>query len=79
VLGQYIGVQGTTWRTPPILDSPTQTRVVGGKRLLLYVNGHKLSVVAWRTGGGVYWISNTLTDDVPNQQMIGMAASFTRS
>jgi hypothetical protein len=75
-LGQYYGVEGTTWQDPPILRSPSQTVVVGGKKLLLYINGGKISLVAWRAPQGVYWISNTLTDDLSNQQMVAMASSF---
>jgi polyisoprenyl-teichoic acid--peptidoglycan teichoic acid transferase len=78
LLGQYYGVQGTTWRTPPILNSPSGTRTVGGKVLSLYANGGRLSVVAWHTRQGVYWISNTLTDNLTNKQMVGIAASLTR-
>jgi hypothetical protein len=78
-LGQYYGVQGTTWQHPPILSSPTETRDVNGKQLSLYFNGHKLSLVAWHTPQAVYWISNTLTDDLSNQQMVGIAASLTRA
>ena len=37
-----------------------------------------LHLVAWRTPHGVYWISNTLTDQLKPQQMVGIAASFTR-
>jgi LCP family protein required for cell wall assembly len=74
--GEYYGVQGTTWQSPPILNSPTETRTVAGKQLLLYFNGHKLSLAAWRTPQGVYWISNTLTDSLSNSQMIGIAASL---
>jgi polyisoprenyl-teichoic acid--peptidoglycan teichoic acid transferase len=77
VLGQYYGVQGTTWLNPPILDSPTQTRNVGGKQLLIYANGGKVSLVAWRHNGSAYWISNTLNDQIGNAQMIAIAASLT--
>jgi LCP family protein required for cell wall assembly len=77
--GQYYGVEGTTWQTPPILSSPTETRTVAAKRLLLYFNGHKLSLVAWRTAHAVYWVSNTLTDALRNQQLLGIAASLTRT
>jgi polyisoprenyl-teichoic acid--peptidoglycan teichoic acid transferase len=78
VFGEYYGVQGTTWQDPPILNNPTQTRTVNGKQLLLYVNGGKISLVAWRTPQAVYWISNTLTDEIGNRQMIAIAASLTR-
>jgi LCP family protein required for cell wall assembly len=77
-LGEYYGVQGTTWQHPPLLNSPTSTRTVNGKQLLLYSNGGKLAVVAWRAPWGVYWISNTLTNTISNRQMVEMAASLTR-
>jgi len=77
-LGQYYGIEGMTWQHPPILGSPTKTKFVAGKRLELYANGGKLSVVAWRTARAVYWVSNTLTDDLTNSQMVGIAASLTR-
>jgi LCP family protein required for cell wall assembly len=77
VLGQYYGVQGTTWLNPPILNHPTQTRTVGGKQLLLFIGGGKINLVAFRTPSAVYWVSNTLTNDLSNQQMIAIAASLT--
>jgi len=79
LLGEYYGVQGTTWQNPPILNDPTETKTVNGKQLELYANGGKLSLVAWHTAQGVYWISNTLTDSIGNRQMVAMAASLTRA
>ncbi len=80
VIGQYYGVQGMTWQHPPILAHPTKTESVGGKQLMEFFNGpSKLSMVAWRTPGGVYWVSNTLTDDIAPRQLIGIAASLTRA
>ena len=29
--GEYYGLQGTTWRNPPILDDPSETRTIGGR------------------------------------------------
>jgi hypothetical protein len=78
-LGQYYGVQGTTWQNPPILNSPSATKMVNGKQLLLYANGSKLSLVAWRTPQGVYWVSNTLTDDLTNRQLVAVAASLMKA
>jgi LCP family protein required for cell wall assembly len=79
VQGQYYGVQGTTWRKPPLLASPSGTRVVAGRKLYLYADGGRLTTVAWHNGPDVYWISNTLTSAIPNQQMVGIAASLTRA
>ncbi len=78
-LGQYYGVQGTTWQKAPILSNPNQTRTVNGKRLALYLDGHKITLVAWRTPQGVYWIANSLSDLLSNPQMLGIAASLTRA
>ena len=76
LLGQYYGVQGTTWTSPPLLANPTETKTVAGHKLLLFANGSKLTTVAWKTSGAVYWISNTLDSVIPNSQMVGMAASL---
>jgi polyisoprenyl-teichoic acid--peptidoglycan teichoic acid transferase len=78
VMGEYYGVQGTTWQDAPILTHPTQTRIVNGRQLLIYVNGGKVSLVAWRTPQAVYWISNTLTDEIGNRQILAIAGSLTR-
>ncbi len=77
LLGQYYGVQGTTWKNPPLLSSPSGTREVNGRKLYLYGNGDRLTTVAWHNGPDTYWISNTLTSAIPNGQMVGIAASLT--
>ena len=33
VLGEYYGVQGMTWKNPPLLASPSGTRTVAGRKL----------------------------------------------
>lgn len=78
-LGEYFNVEGTTWQHPPILNRPTKVQSVNGKKLYEFYDGGNLSLVAWHTTQGVYWIANTLRDDIPNNQMIAMAASFTRA
>jgi LCP family protein required for cell wall assembly len=82
--GEYATVQGTTWpgaghaAGPPILRSPSATAVVNGKRLYEYSQGGHLTVVAWKTSRAVYWVANTLQNQISNAQMVAMAASFTR-
>ena len=75
--GAYYGVQGTTWRTPPLLAHPSAVRRIGGRRLELFRSGSKLRFVAWRTSTAVYWISNTLTMKLRDDQMLALAASLT--
>lgn len=78
VVGEYYGIQGTTWREPPILDDPSETRKVNGRKLELHYDGRRLRLVAWRTKRAVYWVSNTLTQSLGTRQMIGIAASLRR-
>ena len=76
--GQYYGVQGTTWRTPPLLKSPSERRRMRGRTYDLYYDGKLLRAVAWRTPRAVYWVSNTLSLALTNQQMLGLGRSLTR-
>jgi polyisoprenyl-teichoic acid--peptidoglycan teichoic acid transferase len=78
VEGQYYGIEGTDWRTPPLLSHPTGHRTVNGRDLLLFREGERLRTVAWRTSRAVYWVSNTLDSSLTNDQMIGIAATATR-
>jgi polyisoprenyl-teichoic acid--peptidoglycan teichoic acid transferase len=79
LLGEYYGVQGTTWLNPPLLAGPSATKVVDGKKLELFAAGGKLMTVAWKTPSAVYWIENTLAGTIPNNQMVAIAASLTRA
>jgi hypothetical protein len=76
--GQFWGVQGTTWRNPPLLAAAHQTQQIGGRGFDLYTDGGRLRLVAWRTPGAVYWVSNTLSLDLTNRQMLGIAGSLTQ-
>jgi LCP family protein required for cell wall assembly len=77
--GNYYGIQGTSWTDAPILRNPSSDhRTVAGKKLDLFYDGRKLRTVAWRTSHAVYWISNTLQDELTNDQMLAIAGSLTR-
>jgi LCP family protein required for cell wall assembly len=76
--GEYYGVQGMSWRFPPILDDPDRVRDVNGRKLMLFYDGSRLRLVAWRTAKAVYWVTNTLTTSIPNSRLIAIAGSLTR-
>jgi polyisoprenyl-teichoic acid--peptidoglycan teichoic acid transferase len=76
--GEYYGVQGTTWKNPPILDDPTDTRRLGGREYELHFAGDRLRLVAWRTSKAAYWISNTLLQTLTEKQMLAIARSTRR-
>ncbi len=79
-IGEYYGIQGTTWRHPPILDDPSEVRLdpATGRRLELFYDGRRLRLVAWRTRRAVYWVSNTLTQSLSERQMLAIAGSLRR-
>jgi LCP family protein required for cell wall assembly len=78
IAGQYYGVEGMTWKDPPILDNPDDKRTVNGKRFSIYRDGSAIRIVAWRTRKAVYWVSNTLTHNLTNRQILGIAGSLQR-
>jgi LCP family protein required for cell wall assembly len=74
-LGDFYGVEGMTWKNPPILAKPTGKQTINGRKFLLFTDGGRLRLVAWRTRRAAYWISNTLTLALNNDQMLAIAAS----
>jgi polyisoprenyl-teichoic acid--peptidoglycan teichoic acid transferase len=76
--GQYYGIQGTSWQTPPILDGKHSTARLAGRSYHVYYDGAHIRLVSWHTARGVYWVTNTLSRDLSNRQMLGIARSLTR-
>lgn len=77
--GNYYGIQGTSWKDPPILRNPSEDRRrINGKKLLLFYDGKKLRTVGWKTSTGSYWVQNTLEAQLSNEQMLAIAGSLTR-
>jgi hypothetical protein len=66
-----------TWKAPPILDNPDATTTVGGRKFLLFEDGRRLRIVAWKTPHAAYWIANTLSESLSKRQMLAIAASMT--
>ena len=48
-IGEYYGIQGTDWKDPPIIANPSATMKAGGRKLLLFRDGSRLRLVAWKT------------------------------
>ena len=76
--GQYYGVQGMTWKSPPILDDSSDTMRMAGRRYKLFYDGNRLRLVSWSTPRAVYWVSNTLSKTLTNPQMLAIARSLSR-
>ncbi len=71
-IGEYYGLQGTTWRSPPILSGPYEKRKVGGRDVRVYYDGARVRLVAWKTGDAAYWISNTLLQRASLEEMLAL-------
>ena len=76
--GQYYGVEGMTWKAPPILDDPDDEVRMRGRTYQRYFDGRKLRLIAWKTDRGVYWVANTLSKRLTNRQMMDIARSLQR-
>ncbi|MGH2901686.1 MAG: LCP family protein, partial [Solirubrobacteraceae bacterium] len=76
--GQYYGVQGTTWKAPPILDNPTDEVRMRKRTYRRYFDGRRIRLIAWETPRAVYWVSNTLSHKLTNVQMMEIARSLQR-
>ena len=72
------GVQILDWDTPPILQSPNETRTQNNIQYLLYFNGAKLHRVAWHWNKRTYWLSNSIVDGLSNSTMWAIATGFRR-
>jgi LCP family protein required for cell wall assembly len=74
-IGEYYGLQGLTWKNPPILEGVTEKRKIGRRTYELAYDGDRLRLVAWHTPKAVYWISNTLLLSLDEKQMLAIARS----
>jgi LCP family protein required for cell wall assembly len=75
LLGEYYGLQGTRWKDPPIIKSPTEIRTYHGRKFMIFKDGDRVRLVAWQTKGGTYWIANTLLQTISKSDMIAIARS----
>ena len=73
-LGGYYGFEGTNWTDPPLFAHARSQRIAG--RLYLFVDdGSHIHDIGWRERGALYWVSNTLLEDLSNRQMLALAQS----
>ena len=74
-VGEYYGLQGTTYTNAPILDQAHTPRTIHGRKFNFYYDGDRIRLISWQDGKAVYWISNTLLLSLDNKQMSAIAAS----
>ncbi|MCK9247967.1 MAG: LCP family protein [Solirubrobacteraceae bacterium] len=77
-VGQYYGIQGTSWADPPILQLGDDRERLGGKTFLVQYDGSKIRRMIYRGKQGTYWITNTLSNNLSNAEMRALARTLTR-
>lgn len=70
---EYWGIQQTSWKDAPILQSKNVQRRFGQRDFDLYYDGSKLHMVVLRTDQATYWVVNTLRDTLSNETMLSIA------
>ena len=74
-LGGYYDFEATDWQKPPLIAHPNEQRKIRGVTYMIFTDGSHIHVVAWRKGPMVYWLTNTLLEDLSNEQMLAIARS----
>ena len=72
--GGYYDFEGTDWLNPPLF-SHAHKLVVAGRSFLTVDDGSHIHVIGWRSGRVLYWLTNTLLEELSNAQMIAVARS----
>jgi LCP family protein required for cell wall assembly len=73
---QHWQIEETDWTSAPILANPTGKLVHHGRTYYLYSTGGAIQMVALRTPKAVYWVSNTILNQLSNSTMIAIAESL---
>jgi len=73
--GGYYGIEGTDWLDPPLFANPSATLTIHGRTYMFIDDGSHWHDIGWRSGNALYWVSNTLLEDLTNAQMLALAES----
>jgi polyisoprenyl-teichoic acid--peptidoglycan teichoic acid transferase len=74
--GGFWSIQTLRWLDPPAIDNPNSTQVLDGTAYMLFYQADHLHMVAWKRNGTLYWVVNTLDNELSNNLMMGLATSF---
>jgi LCP family protein required for cell wall assembly len=73
-LGGYYDFEGSDWTNPPVFTN-ARRQTIGGRSYLMVDDGSHIHVIGWKSGGVLYWVTNTLLEDLSNSQMLAVAKS----
>jgi hypothetical protein len=72
--GGYYDFEGSDWLNPPLF-AHARTQSIDGRSYRLIDDGAHIHVIGWRSGRVLYWLTNTLLEELSNAQMIALAKS----
>jgi hypothetical protein len=72
----YWQVEESNWTDAPLFAKPTSTFVYKHRRYEEFTNSGKIQRIAFKTGKAVYWVQNTILNDLSNATMIAIAESL---
>ncbi len=75
--GAYYGIDGLNWTNPPLFQN-AQSRTIDGRTYMFVLNGKHWQDIGWIVGKDLYWVSNTIFDNLSNDALLAMAKSATR-
>jgi LCP family protein required for cell wall assembly len=73
--GGYWSIQAMRWLDPPGIQNPSGRQMIDGTEYLLFYEGQHLHMVAWQRNKTLYWVLNTLDNELSNDLMLGLATS----
>jgi LCP family protein required for cell wall assembly len=73
---EYWQIEESTWKTAPILQSPSFTLIHRGQRYQVYTSGGAVQRIALVTPQATYWVSNTILNELSNSTMLAIAESL---
>jgi len=74
IIGGYYDFEGSDWLNPPLF-AHARTQTIQGTTFRLVDDGSHIHVIGWRRGNVLYWVTNTLLEELSNPQMIQIALS----
>jgi polyisoprenyl-teichoic acid--peptidoglycan teichoic acid transferase len=74
MVGQYYNFEATDWTNPPLF-AHAHSATIGGRTYQFVDDGSHIHVIGWRSHGVLYYVTNTLLEELSNSQMIAIAKS----
>jgi polyisoprenyl-teichoic acid--peptidoglycan teichoic acid transferase len=72
--GGYYDFEGSDWLNPPLF-AHARVQTIDGRQYRMVDDGSHIHVIGWRSHNVLYWLTNTLLEELSNQQMLQLAKS----